>query len=65
MELIRLNPNNSHLYIGKNILFKCRGQFVVSKILRVSRTGKSLKMDHNDLNGYLEIVSRKVHVIID
>jgi hypothetical protein len=37
----------------------------VSKILSVSRTGKSLKMDHNDLDGYLEIVSRKVHVIIE
>ncbi len=63
MELIRLTPDNSHKYIGHEILFKSRGIHIVKKILGISNT--CVKIDHPDLNNNLQIVSRKIHVLIE
>ena len=63
MELIRLTPENSYKYIGHEILFKSRGIHIVKKILGISKT--SVKIDHPDLHNQLQIVSRKVHVLIE
>ena len=63
MRLVRLNPQNSSEYIGYNILFKTRNKYIVKKIINVSNT--SVKIDHPDLKNQLEIISRKVFVIIE
>ena len=64
MNLIRLTPNNVNMYIGHEILFKTRGDHLVKKIMGVSNTGKSIIIEHTDLKNALEIVSRKVYVIV-
>ncbi len=61
---IRLTPENAAQYIGREIVFKTRGNQITKKILGVSKTGKSIQIDHPDLNNSLEIVSRIVHVVL-
>ena len=61
MKLIRLTPDNVRYYINYQILFKSRGKY----ILKTSRSGKSIKIDHPDLQNCLQIVSREVYVILD
>ena len=63
MHLVRLNPLNASEYIGYDILFKTRGKYIVKKIISVSNT--SIKIDHPDLKNQLQIISRKVFVIIE
>ena len=63
MEFIRLTRENVSKYIGYEILFKSRGIHLVKKILSVNNT--SVKIDHPDLNNQLEIISRKVYVLIE
>jgi len=63
MELVRLTPQNASGYIGYEILFKTRGFHIVKKILGVNNT--SVKIDHPDLHNQLQIISRKVFVLIE
>ena len=63
MELVKLTRDNISEYIGYEIIFKTRGKTVVKKILGITNT--SVKIDHPDLHNHLQIVSRKVHVIIE
>ena len=65
MKLIRLTPDNVRYYINYQILFKSRGKYILKTILEISRSGKSIKIDHPDLKNCLQIVSREVYVIID
>ena len=65
MNLIKLTPENASQYIGCEVMFKTRKQYVVKKILGVSDTGKSIQIDHPDLKDNLQIVTRKVYVIKD
>jgi hypothetical protein len=62
MNQIRLTPENAAQYIGREIVFKTRGKQITKKILGVSKTGKSIQIDHPDLNNSLEIVSRIVFI---
>jgi hypothetical protein len=63
MHLIRLTPENSSHFIGHEILFKTRGSHIVKKMLGV--TNKCVKIDHPDLNNCLQVVSRKVYVLVE
>ena len=63
MELVRLTQKNVSEYIGYEILFKTRGKHEVKKILGINNT--SVKIDHPDLHNQLQIVSRKVFVIVE
>ena len=63
MQLIRLTPENSSQFIGHEILFKTRGNHIVKKILGVTDT--CVKIDHPDLNDCLQVVSRKVYVLVE
>ena len=63
MELIRLTQQNAAEYIGYEILFKSRGIYIVKKILGVTNT--SVKINHSDLHNTLQIVSRKVYVLME
>ena len=65
MNLVRLTPENVSKYIGYQIRFKTRSNYVIKKIISASITGKSIKIDHPDLKNSLEIVSRQVYVILD
>jgi hypothetical protein len=65
MNLTRLTPDNVNIYIGHKILFRTRNQYLVKKIIEVSNTGKSIIIEHPDLQNCLEIVSRKVFVFPD
>ena len=64
MDTIRLTPDNVFQYIGCDIIFKTRNNYVIKRILSVSNTGKNIKIDHADLQNSLQIISRKVYVII-
>lgn len=64
-DLVKLTPENAKQYIGYNILFKTRKQYIVKKIVGVSKTGKSISIEHPDLNNSLEITSRQVYVIVN
>ena len=65
MKLIRLTPDNVRYYTDYQILFKSRGKYIVKTILESSKSGKSIKIDHPDLQNSLQIVSREVYVILD
>jgi len=61
-ERIQVTPENAKQYIGRNIVFTTRGKKVHKTILGVSSTGKSIQIDHPDLNNNLQIVTRKVYL---
>ena len=63
--MIKLTPNNVSKYIGREIRFRTRGKYIVKTILGVSTTGKTVRIDHPDLQNSIQIVSRKVLVIIE
>jgi|GEM_PF-4559964 len=65
MNTIRLTPENAFQYIGYNIRCKSRNNYITKQILGVSKTGKSITVEHPDLKNNLEIVSRNVHVILE
>ena len=65
MNNVRLTPNNAHQYIGHDIIFTTRNTRVVKRIMGVSNTGKSIQIEHPDLQNSLQIVSRKVYVILN
>lgn len=64
MKFIRLTPENVRYYVGSEIIFKSRGKSIVKIILDTSKGGKSIKIDHPDLQNCLQIVSREVYVIV-
>ena len=63
MELVRLTQKNVSKYIGYETLFKTRDKHIVKKILGINNT--SVKIDYPDLHNQLQIVSRKVYVLIE
>uniref|UniRef100_A0A6C0HHB3 Uncharacterized protein n=1 Tax=viral metagenome TaxID=1070528 RepID=A0A6C0HHB3_9ZZZZ len=63
-QLVRLTPGNVSQYIGYEIMFKSRGKNVVSRIISVSSGLKTIKIDYPDLQNNLEIVSRKIYVVV-
>ena len=65
MKTIKLTPENVIQYIGYEIIFKTRGNHIVKKIIAVSNTGKTIQIDHHDLQNSLEIVSRNIYVILE
>tara|TARA_Y100001970_G_C13991722_1_gene728565 strand:+ start:421 stop:732 length:312 start_codon:yes stop_codon:yes gene_type:complete len=64
-DLIRLTPENVRMYIGREIIFRTRGDFIFKTLKSVSKTGRTAYIDHPDLQNALQIVSRKVFVIND
>ena len=65
MKTIRLTPENVFQYIGDEIIFKTRNNHIIKRIISVSNTGKSIQIEHPDLQNSLEIVSRNVYVILE
>jgi hypothetical protein len=65
MNLLKLTQQNAFKYIGNSIIFRTRNQYKIKKINGVSLTGKTVYIDHPDLNNSLQIVTRNVYVIID
>jgi hypothetical protein len=63
MNTIRLTPKNVFQYIGYEIIFKTRNNHTIKRINNVSNSGKSVYIEHPDLQNSLEIVSRNVYVI--
>jgi hypothetical protein len=64
MHLIELTIDNVFNYIGYNILYKSRNEIKLSKINRISSSGKIIYIDNEELNNCLEITSRNIYVII-
>ena len=64
MNTIRLTPTNVSQYIGHEIIFKSRHNHLVKRIISVSNQGKTITIEHPDLKNNLQIVSRKVYVIL-
>ena len=64
-DLIRLTPDNVRMYIGREIMFRTRNDFIFKTLNSVSKTGKTVYIDHPDLQNSLQIISREVHVIIE
>ena len=62
-DLIRLTPDNVRMYIGREIMFRTRNDFIFKTLNSVSKTGKTVYIDHPDLQNALQIVSRKVFVV--
>ena len=65
ITLVKLTPENAIQYIGYPILFKTRGEYTVKKILSVSKTRQSIKIEEPDLHNSLKIVNRNIYVIDD
>ena len=64
MNTLRLTPDNVFQYRNHQIIFKHRNIYVVKSIIDISNSGKTLKIDIPYLKNNLEIVSRKVYVIL-
>ena len=56
----RVTQDNSHLYVGREVVFKTRGLNIIRTITRVSNSGKTIHINQPDLNNQLQVVSRKV-----
>jgi hypothetical protein len=65
MNLVKLTTENVFQYIGYDIIFNTRNTRETKKIIHASQTGKTITIDHPDLNNKLQIVTRNVYVIID
>jgi len=63
-QTLKLVPANASKYIGYQIQFKTRKTTILKTILGVSDTGKTIYIDHPDLNNCIQIVSRNVKVIL-
>jgi hypothetical protein len=61
---VRLTPSNAKHYIGCDLVFNSRGIKMTAKLLRVSDTGKTVYIDHDDLGGSLTIEKRIVNVVV-
>ena len=64
MKLIELTPLNIRNYIGYDILFKTDNKLTIKKIIKVSKSNKTINIDLPKLNNCLQIVTRKVYIII-
>ena len=64
MKLVRLTPQNVNQYIGYKITFTSRCKTLIKHIISASNSGKCIKIEHADLNNCLQIVSRKVYVLV-
>jgi hypothetical protein len=64
MKLIELTTDNVFNYIGYNVLYKTRHSINLNKINSVSESGENIYIDNEDLNNCLEIIYRKVYVVI-
>lgn len=64
MFLIRLTQENASQYVGYSILFNSRGKLQYSRILGISDTGRSLRIQYEDLGGTLGI-KRKIYAVIE
>jgi len=62
MRLVRLTTHNAPNFIGYEILFKTRGEYMVKKI--IDTNNNSIKINHPDLNNQLNL-SRKIFVLIE
>jgi len=62
--MIKLKPDNVSKYIGREIRFKTRGNYIVKRILGASKTGRTIYIDHPDLQNSL-VLSRNIYVIIE
>ena len=65
MNTILLTPTNVFQYIGHEIIFKTRNNHVIKRIISASNTGRSIQIEHPDLQNSLQIVSRNVYVILE
>jgi hypothetical protein len=65
MNTTRLTPANALQYIGYEIIFKSRKNNLCKRIIGVSNTGNTIYIEHPDLKNCLQIVTRKVYVILD
>ena len=64
MNTIRLTPENAHNYPNHEIIFTHGNNHIIRRLLRVSNTGKTLIIDYPHLKNNLQIVTRKVCVIL-
>ena len=64
MFLIRLTQENVSQYVGYSILFNSRGKTQYSRILGVSDSHKSLRIQYEDLGRSLDI-NRKIYAVIE
>ena len=60
-QLVRLTPENAYKYIGYQIMFKTRGEYIIKKIIRLNPSGAVI--DHPDLKD-LVVYSRCMYVIL-
>jgi hypothetical protein len=65
MQLIELTIDNVFNYIDYNILYKSRNELKLSKINKISSSGKTIYINNEDLNNCLDITSRNIYVIIN
>ena len=65
MKLIELTTDNVFNYIGYNVLYKTRNNIKLNKINSISESGKTIYIDNEDLNNCLEIIYRKVYVVVE
>lgn len=65
MRLVKLTPQNASKYVGYNILFRTRGNIAMKQIIAVSESGKTVQIEHGNLQNALQIVTRNVYVIVE
>jgi hypothetical protein len=63
MKLLKVTPQNSKQVVGRQVLFTSCGKKVMCTVLRASESGKTIYINHPDLKGNLEVVSRAVYCV--
>ena len=64
MKFMRVTSNNVHNCIGKQIIFKTRNEYIIKKVIGASESGKSLKINHEDLDDNINVDGRQIYVIV-
>lgn len=61
LNIVRLTPENAYKYIGHQIIFKTRQEYIIKKIIRLTHSGAVI--EHPDL-GNSVTYSRFIYVIL-
>ena len=63
MILTRLTSENVDNYLNKQIIFKTRGVYVMSRINGIFSSKKGITIDYPDLSNTLQLLTRRIYVL--
>lgn len=63
MILTRLTSENVDNYLNKQIIFKTRGVYVISRTNSIFPSKQGIVIDYPDLGNTLQLLTRRIYVL--